>query len=89
MNGKNVVTIDEDGVRREVEVETWMSANGMTEIVSGLNVWDKVVIQTRIFNVNTDLTPMMQQMQENRQQNRQFEQSMWWWPQWGTIMIRN
>lgn len=41
---KKMVTINRNWVKENVEITTWLSSDGMTEILSWLNDWDKVIV---------------------------------------------
>jgi multidrug efflux pump subunit AcrA (membrane-fusion protein) len=65
---KSYVTLEENWTRREVEIETWFSANWDTEILSWLNEWDRIVSQTFAITSETSTTTNTFQM---------------WWGMWG------
>jgi hypothetical protein len=77
---KNIVTVEENGTRREVEVEIWMTTSNMTEIVSGLKEWDKVVWKSVIITWSSSNSTTGQQ-----------NFPVWWamrttWGWWWTMM---
>lgn len=41
-NGKKMVTVERNGKQEDVEIETWASSWGMTEVVSWLEEWERV-----------------------------------------------
>ncbi len=53
-DGKKYVTIDENGQEKQVEIITWLTSGGVTEIVSGLSKGDVVLVKT--FKVSTTTT---------------------------------
>lgn len=44
-DSKKYVTVNKNWQEKQVEIVTWINAEGMTEIVSWLNEWDEVIVK--------------------------------------------
>ncbi len=55
-DGKKYVTVIKNWQQNELEIVTWISADGMTEIASWLNVWDQIATQEYVSGSSTSAT---------------------------------
>jgi hypothetical protein len=60
VNWKNIVLVQQEGwASKKVEVETWITSDWKTEIISGVSEWDIIIIPEIKANTSTKETKMM------------------------------
>ncbi|MFK7780559.1 MAG: efflux RND transporter periplasmic adaptor subunit [Candidatus Gracilibacteria bacterium] len=55
-NGKNYLTVEKNGEETEIEVEIGIASSGMTEIISGVNEGDTVIVKEFVPNTSEEET---------------------------------
>lgn len=70
-DGKNYVIVEKDWKQVETDIVTWISSNGMSEIVSGLVEWDVVVLEQFVSTTTTQ-----------EETSTSLFPTWWWWWTW-------